>query len=55
MSSCAKFEEGRTIGINKLLDLHHKKGYKLETLFAAQNIFDRYLNFIGHWTYTNNF
>lgn len=55
LASGEKFEEGRTIGINKLLDLHLKKDYKLETLLVAQNIFDRYLNFIGHWTFTNNF
>ena len=44
-----RFESGRIYGMRKLLDLHYKKGYRLETLFAAQNIFDRYLYRIGHW------
>ena len=35
--------------MRKLIDLHEKKGYRLETLFAAQQIFDRYLNMVGHW------
>ena len=39
--------------MRKLLDLHYKKGYRLETLFAAQNIFDRYLYRIGHWNMTD--
>lgn len=40
---------GRAYGMRKLIDLHEKKGYRLETLFAAQQIFDRYLNMVGHW------
>jgi hypothetical protein len=34
------------------LDLHTRKGYRLESLFAAQNIFDRYLSMVGHWNFT---
>lgn len=40
----------RTRGIQKIIWLHEKKGYKLETLFKACNIFDRYLRIVGHWT-----
>jgi hypothetical protein len=29
--------------------LHDKKKYKIETLFMAVNIFDRYLITVGHW------
>jgi hypothetical protein len=47
------FESGRAYGMSKLIDLHEKKGYRMETLFAAQNIFDRYLNITGHWTTSN--
>ena len=53
MTDGLKFETGRAYGMRKLIDLHEKKGYKIETLFAAQNIFDRYLNIIGHWTISN--
>ena len=38
--------------MDKILYLHAKKGYRLESLFAAQNIFDRYLSMVGHWTFT---
>ena len=48
----ASFNSGRTYGISKILELHGKKGYRLETVFAAQNIFDRYLSMIGHWDLT---
>ena len=51
MSSGVKFESGRAYGMKKLLDLHYRKNYRLETLFAAQNIFDRYLNLVGHWKF----
>ena len=48
-----KFESGRAYGIKKLIELNYKKNYRIETLFAAQNIFDRYLNMIGHWNFTD--
>ena len=51
MSNGHKFESGRAYGIKKLIELNYQKGYRFETLFAAQNIFDRYLNLIGHWNY----
>lgn len=44
-----KFESGRNYGMKKLIELNRKKGYRIETLFAAQHIFDRYLNMVGHW------
>ena len=50
MPNGIKFESGRAYGMRKLIDLHRRKGYRFETLFAAQNIFDRYLNMVGHWT-----
>jgi len=50
MDNGFKFETGRAYGMRKLIDLNEKKGYRIETLFAAQNIFDRYLNTVGHWT-----
>lgn len=37
--------------MKKILELHAKKGYRLETLFAAQGIFDRYLANAGQWTF----
>ena len=33
----------RSFGIQKIFDLHYKKDYKIETLFAACNIFDRFI------------
>ena len=46
-----QFETGRAYGIKKIIELHAKKGYRLETLFAAQGIFDRYLARVGHWNF----
>lgn len=40
----------RSYGIQKIYDLHQKKRYKIETLFIAANVFDRYLALVGHWT-----
>jgi hypothetical protein len=37
----------RSFAIQKIFDLHEKKGYKPETLFVASNLFDRYLCAIG--------
>jgi len=34
------------------LALHSQKEYKIETLFIACNIFDRYLALEGHWNFT---
>lgn len=39
----------RSYGIQKLYDLHQKKKYRIETLFVAANVFDRYLALVGHW------
>lgn len=33
------------------MHLHQEKGYKIETLFMACGIFDRYLALIGHWNF----
>lgn len=33
------------------MQLHKEKGYKIETLFCACCIFDRYLSLIGHWNF----
>ena len=33
----------RSYGIQKIFDLHFKKDYKIETLFAAANIFDHFI------------
>ena len=41
-------EEDRSYGIQKIFDLHSKKLYKVETLFIAAGIFDRYINMIGY-------
>jgi hypothetical protein len=41
----------RSYAVQKIFDLHVKKEYKIETLFIAVNIFDRYLANIGHWTF----
>ena len=40
-------EEDRCYGIQKIFDLHMRKGYKVETLFIAAGIFDRYINMVG--------
>ena len=40
-------EYDRSYGIQKIFDLHDKKDYKIETLFIAANIFDRYINAMG--------
>jgi hypothetical protein len=41
----------RSYAVQKIFDLHVKKEYKIETLFIAVSIFDRYLAQIGHWTF----
>ena len=35
--------QDRSYGIQKIFDFHMKKDYKLETLFVAAGIFDRYI------------
>ena len=37
----------RSYGIQKIFDLHQKKDYKVETLFVAAGIFDRYIYNVG--------
>ena len=37
----------RSYGIQKIFDLHGKKDYKVETLFVAAGILDRYIYMIG--------
>ena len=37
----------RSYGIQKIFDLHGKKDYKVETLFMAAGILDRYIYMIG--------
>ena len=37
----------RSYGIQKIFDLHAKKDYKLESLFHAAGILDRYIYVIG--------
>ena len=41
----------RSYGIQKIFDLHIKKEYRIETLFIACSIFDRYLAAVGHWNF----
>jgi len=41
----------RSYGIQKIFDLHYKKNYKIETLFMAGTIFDRFMMDIGHWNF----
>ena len=45
------YQRGRASGIQKIMYLHQEKGYKIETLFCACAIFDRYLSLLGHWNY----
>ena len=47
----ASLQTGRAKGIQKIIYLHEKKGYKVETLFKACNIFDRYMSIVGHWNF----
>ena len=37
----------RTYGIQRILYLHEQKGYKPEALFAAANVFDKYIEAVG--------
>jgi len=37
----------RSYGIQKIFDLHQKKEYKVETLFVAAGILDRYIDMVG--------
>lgn len=37
----------RAYGMQILIDLHEKKEYKIETLFLAANIFDRFIYTLG--------
>ena len=46
-----QYQRGRAGGIQKIIHLHHEKGYKIETLFCACSIFDRYLSLTGHWNF----
>ena len=41
-------DQDRQFGIQMIFHLHQKKGYKMDTLYMAANIFDRYLERIGH-------
>lgn len=40
-------EHDRSYGIQKIFELHFKKDYKIETLFIAAGIFDRFLAIHG--------
>ena len=44
----------RSFAIQKIFLLHLKKDYKVETLFTACQIFDRYLLAIDYKTYHRN-
>lgn len=37
--------------MQKIFDLHFKKQYRIETLFIAASLFDRYLSAVGHWNF----
>lgn len=41
----------RAYAVQKIFTLHEAKEYRIETLFTAVAIFDRYLAAIGHWNY----
>mmetsp|Transcript_15895 Transcript_15895/g.24496 ORF Transcript_15895/g.24496 Transcript_15895/m.24496 type:complete len:111 (-) Transcript_15895:627-959(-) len=41
-------EYDRSYAVQKIFDLHARKDYKVETLFTACSIMDRYLYKIGH-------
>ena len=43
--------QDRSYGIQKIFDFHMKKDYKLETLFVAASIFDRYIYKSGVWRF----
>ena len=47
--------EDRSYGIQKIFDLHMKKEYKVETLFIAAGIFDRYIYMKGHANFPRTF
>ena len=48
------FEEERQIGVQTLYDLNKKADYKIETLFMAASIFDRYLQATNFQALNNN-
>jgi hypothetical protein len=41
----------RSYAVQKIFDLHIRKEYKIETLFVAVSIFDRFLASTGHWAF----
>lgn len=47
-------KKDRQVCLRRLFMLHEKKKYKIETLFVAVNIFDRYLLMTGHWNKTRD-
>lgn len=50
-SSTIFSKRDRSYGIQRIFFLAREKEYKNETIFMAANIFDRYLQHVGHWQF----
>lgn len=44
----------RSYAVQKIFALQQEKQYKIETVFTAVGIYDRYLNCIGHFNFPRN-
>jgi hypothetical protein len=44
----------RSYAVQKIFALQQEKQYKIETVFTAVAIYDRYLSKIGHFTFPRN-
>ena len=44
----------RSYAVQKIFALQQEKQYKIETVFTAVGIYDRYLSCIGHFTFPRN-
>lgn len=50
-SSTIFSKRDRSYGIQRIFFLAREKDYKNDTIFMAANIFDRYLQHVGHWSF----
>ena len=50
-SSTIFSKRDRSYGIQRIFYLAREKEYKNDTIFMAANIFDRYLQHVGHWQF----
>ena len=48
-------EKVRAYAVQKIYELHKKKGYVMQTVFTAVNLMDRFLMYSGHWTFPREY